>query len=154
MPRAHGAPMRPPPHTPAPPAPRAARTGRPWRTPAAALALAVALGGCTPPATPAVLLGLGDLASVATFHRGLFDLAFSGTTGRDCSIVRLDRGQTYCREKEAPPAPPPYCTRSLGTVDCWADPAAVPNLPREVADGPRTLTPAQERQRTARWPDL
>ncbi len=154
MPRAHGAPMRAPPHTPALPAPRAARMGRPWRTPAAALALAVAVGGCTPPATPAVLLGLGDLASVATFHRGLFDLAFSGTTGRDCSIVRLDRGQTYCREKEAPPAPPPYCTRSLGTVDCWADPAAVPNLPREVADGPRTLTPAQERQRTARWPDL
>ena len=119
-----------------------------------ALALAVALGGCTPPATPAVALGLADLASVATFHRGLFDLAFSGASGRDCSIVRLDRGQTYCREKEAPPAPPPYCTRSLGAVDCWADPAAVPNLPREMADGPRTLTPAQERQRTARWPNL
>ena len=114
----------------------------------------LALGGCTPPATPVVALGLADLASVATFHRGLFDLAFSGASGRDCSIVRLDRGLTYCREKEAPPAPPPYCTRSLGTVDCWADPAAVPNLPREVADGPRTLTPTQERQRTARWPNL
>ncbi len=137
--------MRPPHPSPAP------RRALPC---VAALALLATLCGCTPPATPAVLLGLGDLASVATFHRGLFDLAYSGSTGRDCSIVRLDRGQSYCREKEAPPAPPPYCTRSLGAVDCWADPAAVPNLPREVADGPRTLTPAQEHQRTARWPDL
>ena len=116
--------------------------------------LALAACGCTPPATPFVALGAADLASVATFHRGIFDLLFSGASGRDCSIVRLDRGQTYCREKEAPPAPPPYCTRGLGGVDCWADPAAVPNLPQELADGPRTLTAAQERQRTARWPDL
>jgi hypothetical protein len=70
-------------------------------------------------------------------------------TARDCSAVRLDRGKSYCRPAEPPPEPPPYCTRSLGVADCWADPAG---HPRELGDGPRTLTPTQETDRTRRWP--
>ncbi len=104
--------------------------------------------------TPVVAVGAADLASVATFHRSTFDLAYSAVTGRDCSVVRLDRGQRYCKPKEEPPQNPPYCTRSLGTVDCWADPLALTNLPAEVADGPRTLTRQQEQDRSARWPNL
>jgi hypothetical protein len=38
--------------------------------------------------------------------------------------------------------------------DCWKDPSKVPNNPREIADGPRELTPDQEKQRTAGWPGL
>jgi hypothetical protein len=39
-------------------------------------------------------------------------------------------------------------------VDCWQDPMTVRNHQPEVADGPRTLTPAQEADRTQRWPGL
>lgn len=52
------------------------------------------------------------------------------------------------------PEPPPYCTRSLGVVDCWADPDTLPNRPPQVADGPAGLTPAQEANRTRGWPGL
>jgi hypothetical protein len=56
--------------------------------------------------------------------------------------------------QEPPPPLPKFCTRSLGVVDCWADPTALSNQPHEVADGPRVLTPLQEADRTKRWPGL
>ncbi len=49
------------------------------------------------------------------------------------------------------PETPPFCTRSLANVDCWANPAALADHPRGVADGPLTLTPAQEANRTRPW---
>ena len=71
---------------------------------------------------------------------------------RDCSLVRWDRGHGFCRPPDLPPAPPPFCSRSLAGVDCWAEPAALVNPPRGLADGPRGLTEAQETNRTRIWP--
>jgi hypothetical protein len=124
-----------------------------------ALALAcvlLATAGCHAPwFQPVGAIAGANVAAIPVVQRDLFDVAYSTITGKDCSVVRLDRGQSYCRAEEPPPAPPPYCTRSLGTVDCWRDPNAIRGpIPPEVADGPRTLTPAQERDRTRRWPDL
>jgi hypothetical protein len=48
----------------------------------------------------------------------------------------------------------PYCTRSLGAVDCWRQPPLAMPLQRGVADGRATLTPGQEANRTRRWPGL
>jgi len=107
----------------------------------------ILLAGCEP-----VTIGAAVTAgSVAVIGRSPVDAVVSAATGRDCSVVRLDRGQDYCRPQEAAPAPPAYCTRSLGRVDCWAAP-----LPgrRGVADGPATLTAAQEANRVRRWPGL
>jgi hypothetical protein len=114
------------------------------------------LPGCTPPWTYPASAWLGaEVASVAVFGRGLEDLVVSAVSGRDCSIVRLDEGKSYCRPVEAPPAPPEFCTRSLGTADCWSNPAALNGQPkRGIADGPAVLTPAQEADRTRRWPNL
>jgi hypothetical protein len=103
---------------------------------------------------PVVAASLADIASVVVFQRGLGDLIVSEVTGRDCSVVRLDRGQTYCRPMDPPPQPPPYCTRTLGSAECWISPFPPPSLPSGVADGPSTLTPAQEAYRTRRWPAL
>jgi hypothetical protein len=121
-----------------------------------AVLLALTLAGCGVPWTaPAGAFVALNAAAIPVIHRDVFDAVWSTITGRDCSIVRLDRNQTYCRPVEPPPEPPPYCTRSLGTVDCWRDPADLPRpIPPEVADGPRTLTPAQEADRTRRWPPL
>ncbi len=106
-----------------------------------AAAVVACVGGCVP-----------------IFHRTLPDLVYSGVTGRDCSMVRLDRGDSYCRPVDLPPPPQPYCTRSLAGVDCWTHPELVPNLPPQVAELPHDpgtyhgLTPEQNRVRLARWP--
>lgn len=118
--------------------------------------LLFALSGCGVPwYEPTAAVAGAEVASVAVFGRGIGDIAISGVTGRDCSIVRLEQGHSYCKPPEPPPLAPPLCTRSLGVVDCWANPAALNGPPpRGVADGPSTLTPEQEQDRTARWPKL
>lgn len=119
------------------------------------LCLFLLLSGCSAPWTaPVGGFVAANAASVVVFGRALPDLVYSGITGRDCSVVRLDEGKSYCRRREPPPAPPPYCTRTLGVVNCWSSPAIFPNPPKGVADGPNTLNAAQEANRTARWPNL
>lgn len=118
--------------------------------------IVLVLPGCAPWTQPyASFAGVGaaNAASVTVFGRAIPDLVYSGATGRDCSVVRLEQGKTYCKAVEPPPAAPPLCTRSLGTVDCWSNPEALNDAPvHGVADGPSTLTPEQEADRTAKWP--
>ncbi|MBY0339354.1 MAG: hypothetical protein K2X11_22260 [Acetobacteraceae bacterium] len=114
--------------------------------------LCLVLPACDGPAL--VATGGVTVASLTLFGRAPADVLVSGATGRDCSIVRLDRGLSYCAPPEAPPEPAPYCTRSLGRVDCWVTPPAAIPLARGVADGPSGLTPAQEARRSAPWPRL
>jgi hypothetical protein len=128
----------------------------------ALILLLLSVAGCNTEAAGS--FAAANAASIPVFHRSIPDLAVSAVTGRDCSVavtgrdcsvVRLDQGKTYCRETEPPPDRPPFCTRSLGMVDCWVNPEALNGgPPREVADGPRTLTPEQEKDRTRRWPGL
>ncbi len=105
------------------------------------------VAGCADP-TPIAAIGLADGASVAVFGRGMLDIGVSAITGRDCSIVRLDKGQTYC----VPTGPPPterFCTRTLAAADCWADAAQAGRS--GIGDTPAP-TAAQDRYRAARWP--
>ena len=92
------------------------------------------------------------VASVAVIQRTPGDAVYSWWTGRDCSVVRLDQGKTYCRAVEPVAAVPVFCTRGLGTVDCWQDPDTVPGNPKGVADGPVGLTGEQEADRVRKWP--
>ncbi len=111
--------------------------------------LLLLLAGCDPTG-----LGIGaavTVGSVAIMGRTPADAVVSLASGLDCSAVRLARDQSYCAPEEAPPAPPAFCTRSLGQVDCWPEP--IPGL-RGVADGPAGLTAAQDAHRTRRWPGL
>ena len=109
------------------------------------------LTGCAGWAEPTGALLVADTASVVVFGRGIVDLGVSAVSGRDCSVVRLDRGLTYCAPRDTGPVRGPVCTRSLGVVDCWSNPEALPAGVREVADGPAP-TEAQERYRRAPWP--
>ncbi|MEI6161423.1 MAG: hypothetical protein WCP77_16425 [Roseococcus sp.] len=112
----------------------------------------LALPGCD---TASLAAGAAvNVASITLVGRSVPDIVISGLSGRDCSIVRVDRGLSYCNPSEALPGPPPYCTRSLGQVDCWVmRPASIP-MQRGMVDGPVALTPAQEADRTAWWPGL
>ena len=98
---------------------------------------------------PGALLA-ADVASVVVFGRSLGDLGYSAISGRDCSVVRLDRGQTYCAPRDVA-VREAYCTRTLGAVDCWADPAILPTVRAGVGDTPAPSV-AQETYRAARWP--
>ena len=114
------------------------------------LLLPLLLGGCEALAPIAVASG----ASVAAIGRSPVDVVVSLATGRDCSVVRLDRRQSYCAQAETPPATEPFCTMSLGRADCWivpplALPAYVP-----VGDGARPLNPGQEANRTRFGPGI
>jgi hypothetical protein len=114
--------------------------------------LLLSLAGCDPAGLgAAAAVGLG---SVAVIGRTPADAVVSVLSGRDCSVVRLDRGQGYCRPEEAPPPPPPYCTRSLGRVDCWRQPPLALPMQQGVADGRAVLTAEQEAHRRRRWPGL
>jgi hypothetical protein len=117
------------------------------------LACVLALSGCGISDNLGAVIGSGAMvASVTTIQRTPADALYSWVTGRDCSVVRLDQGKTYCRPIEPPPEPPAYCTRSLGSVNCWNDPETVPGHPPGVAEGPTRLTVEQVADRLRTWP--
>ena len=123
-------------------------TTQPWRCLAVPV-LCAALTACGS-AAPVTALAAAEGTSVAVFGRGIVDLAVSAISGRDCSIVRLDKRETYCAPVD-PPNPAPFCTRSLGVVDCW-DPVVAAAMQRPgVGDTPPPNL-AQEKYRAARWP--
>jgi hypothetical protein len=111
------------------------------------------LAGCgVTPESWVTLLGGVSVASVAVLGRTPFDAVYSAATGKDCSLVRMEQGKSYCRPEDPPPPAPVFCTRSLGVVDCWQRPDELPWRQRQVADGPTTLTAEQEAYRTRQWP--
>lgn len=113
-------------------------------------AVLMLLGGCGADPVTLTTVVVGTTAgSVAVMQRTPIDAVYSLATGKDCSVVRLDQGKSYCRPTEPPPPAQPYCTRSLGVTDCWANPAGEPP---QQADGPNVLTPQQEANRTRKWP--
>lgn len=63
--------------------------------------------------------------------------------GRDCSASQLEKGTGWCSPPETPPPPQPYCTQGWSGVDCWSRPDLMPNVAREVAQGPTGLTAEQ-----------
>jgi hypothetical protein len=114
------------------------------------LLLLALLGGCQAVGAPgAPLLAIPaavEAVSLRAFGRTTGDALVSLVTGEDCSIARIGRGEAYCGRDDAP-APQPVCTRSLGAVDCWNVPPSAYPAYRGVADGPATLTEAQENNR-------
>ena len=116
-----------------------------------ALLLMLCLTACSDPAGVTTALVAAEAATVTVFGRGVADIGISAITGRDCSIVRLDKGQTYCAPRYLEPDEPAFCTRSLGVADCWADPANLPPGTRQIADTPPP-TREQTGYRDARWP--
>ncbi len=120
------------------------------------LALALLLGGCGAANVADLnLAGAASLAAVPVLGRTLPDALYSAATGKDCSLVRMEQGKSYCRTPDPPwevvAKAQPVCSRSLGTVDCWSNPDVFNNRPASVADAPKP-TAEQEAYRTRSWP--
>lgn len=60
----------------------------------------------------------------------------------------------FCAPLQPLPDPPPYCTRSIGAVDCWRSPPLALPARRGLADGRDTLTQAQSARRAQCWPGV
>jgi hypothetical protein len=119
------------------------------------LALCLALSGCGAATAPGVnIAAAASLAAIPAMGRTPLDAAYSVLAGKDCSIVRLSAGQGYCRQPDPDWEIEPFCTRSLGRVDCWSNPDAFGMPLAPVADGPRRPTAEQEAYRKRTWPDL
>jgi hypothetical protein len=117
----------------------------------ALLVVLTLLAGCgVDPLGAAAVVGL---ATIPVFGRSGADILVSGLSGRDCSVVRLEQGKSYCRRPDPPIEAAPICTRSLGGIDCWTNPDAFPTPLRPLADAPAP-TAEQEEYRTRRWPFL
>lgn len=97
------------------------------------------------------LLPAGGCA-VPIFGRTLPDMLYSATLNQDCSIVYLDAGAPYCRERAPPTLPPKICTRSLGVPDCWVNPQDLLGSVKPIADDPFKPTAAQIRAAASWWP--
>ena len=116
------------------------------------LSLVLSCAGCGNLSPAAGALAGAEVASVVVFGRGITDIGVSAVTGKDCSVVRLDKGETYCAPRQPVSNPgEPFCTRSLGVVDCWANPTPYLLRSAPVGDTPPP-TPLQEEYRRARWP--
>ncbi len=90
--------------------------------------------GLAPALLSALLLGLlPALAGCAALKP---DSLVSAAMERECSVQNLNRGQPYCRPAAAAPEPPPFCTRSRGSVDCWRQPPLAQPPYRGVGDTP------------------
>ena len=119
------------------------------------LMLAFALSACGAATAPGVnIAAAASLATIPAIGRTPLDAAYSVLAGKDCSIVRLSNGQSYCRRPDPPWDAEPFCTRSLGTVDCWSNPEAFGGPLTKVADGPKQPAAEQEAYRKRSWPDL
>lgn len=104
------------------------------RPPAPVLLLfaGLVLGGCNvgPTLTVSGAVHAGSLIVTGKLPE---DHLFGWLTNQDCSAVRVERRGPWCVPHPGPPPPPPFCTRSIGSVDCWATPP--PGAPlRGVAD--------------------
>jgi hypothetical protein len=120
----------------------------------AALALAASLvAGCTDPpllqetiaGTPLSLWLAGTgVASYAVLQRGVFDAVYSVVTGKDCSVINIERRGEYCRSV-AVAQPIAFCTRSLGDVDCWtvANPYGPQRPVTDIPPPPVARTPVR-----------
>lgn len=63
-----------------------------------------------------------DGAVVVTTEKTMADHVISLASGKDCSLVRKEQGETYCEEDEVVPHPTLYCYRELAGVTCYDRP--------------------------------
>jgi len=60
--------------------------------------------------------------SAATTKKTFTDHLVSVSSGKNCSTVRVNRGQSYCEEDEINPRPKVFCYRTIGSVSCYDRP--------------------------------
>lgn len=94
----------------------------------AAIPLAVLPGGCM------AALGAG---TVAATDKTPVDHVYSLVSGKDCSLIRKQRGLTYCVEDEIILETAVHCYPTLGETTCYQAADPYPGGQREVSANAR-----------------
>jgi hypothetical protein len=114
---------------------------RPTRPAMMAALASLALAGCNDIGPTLTITGSIAAGTLIVTGKTPQDYVAGWITGMDCSSVRYEQRRPWCVPHAGPPPDPPYCTRTLGSVDCWATPP--PGAPaRGVADPARFAGPA------------
>ncbi|MGB0681803.1 MAG: hypothetical protein ACPGOV_03815 [Magnetovibrionaceae bacterium] len=72
----------------------------------------VALAACVP---------LASGTTIVATDKTIVDHVVSLASRKDCSIVRVEKDLTYCKEDEIDPNPKMFCYQTLGTVTCYSE---------------------------------
>lgn len=86
------------------------------------VAIVVLFGALSVTACDPVSFAGVEAVSLMGSDKTLVDHAVSYGSGKDCSTLRRERGQTYCVEDQAVVRPNIYCYRDLGGVTCYDRP--------------------------------
>lgn len=97
-----------------------------------AMASLLLLGACA-------VYGLAEGVSVINTEKSIGDHAVSLYSGKDCSTIRLERGESYCAEDEIVPKLMVYCYRTLGRVTCYDRPDPYKGRYRRVGNNEHNL---------------
>lgn len=103
----------------------------------AALLVALGLGGCS----PTTVVGI-DVLTLNTTRKTVGDHIASGVTGKDCSLINLEKTGTYCPEQLVVDRSRLYCYRTIGDVECHHIPDPYKNGNTALASPPPDLKPA------------
>ena len=81
------------------------------------------LGACGPLASSGVPgLAQVDVLTVMGTDKTIVDHVVSLSSGKNCSAVRLEKGQYYCKEDEPEIQQNIHCYNTLGRVTCYTRP--------------------------------
>ena len=94
----------------------------------ALLAFILLLGGCS------AIPGMTQLQGIAVIgtDKSIEDHILSYSSGKNCSVVRKEKGLTYCEEDEPKINQNIFCYKTLGSVTCYDRPDS--NLSRKRVD--------------------
>jgi len=87
----------------------------------------ILLGGCS---SYFVVDGVSVIGTDKTFE----DHFISLTSGKNCSTVRREKGQSYCEEDEITRLPNVHCYRTLGKITCYDKPDPYRNGQNKVGE--------------------
>ena len=111
---------------------------------------ALPLAGCNDWAPTTGYLLAANGATIAIAGRTVPDMVVSAVSGKDCNVAQLDQHKPYCRDLDPPTRPSAWCTRSLGSADCWQSPQLLPPGTPFLGDTPAP-TAAQVKQAASGW---
>lgn len=110
-------------------------------------AASMVLGGCAVPVAAAI--GAAEFTTLTSTKKSMVDHVTSSAVGENCSIVAFTETGRYCQAEVTVQRPPVYCYRSLGGVDCYAQPD-----PSRVGDpGLASPPPIRTTHRDKGWLD-
>ncbi len=81
------------------------------------------IGACGPLITAGTPgLAQVDVLTVMGTDKTVVDHIVSLSSGKNCSLIRLEKGQYYCEEDEPKVQQNIYCYNTLGSVTCYTKP--------------------------------